>query len=341
MIKRSKTSLQIMLVLFVLCLLIFRFYYESSINNLVFNQISMINNSLSKKLVDNFFSDNDELKELSIESIKKIVLKNLGYSNWMDYIDFIDIHLYLCDVVHDNIEDLIISVNLSQDQGVLGIYRLYEDRYILANKIDNLSKIERVSAIRIGPSEKSFIITEEVLDEMLGAYFVDNYIRVFSDMGNGFEEVFRQSIDYTAYYNEMWGDPGASNPIWYKITENSVVDNITTEKGFITINVSKTLSKFEAANSYGFSIPNDYKLIDENIFEIKFVWSELYNSFIISQGLILSQNVEVGILEDATQTVDYLLNLTGKYYKVIDKNKRILYIEKDDIMIIKDYSALL
>lgn len=335
--KIKKYSLPIVLVLFVLCLLVFRLYYISKTNNLVFNQISVFNNSLNKKLVDNFFSENNSIKELSTKLIKEIVLKDLGYENWLNYIEFIEISLYPSDIIHDSVEDLIISVNLSQDQGVIGIYRLYEDRYILSKKIDNLCNIKNVSTVRVEPIKRTFIITNEVLDEMMGAYFIDNFTRIFLEIENEFVEVFRQSIDYSAYYYEKWGDPGVTDPKWYKIVENSVVDNITTEKEYIIINVSKSLSKFEALTPSSFSTPNDYKLISQNSFDNKFVWSETYNSFILSKGKITSQNIDVGVIEDTTQTVDYLLNLTGKYYKVIDKNKRISYINKDDIVIINDF----
>ncbi|WIV10656.1 hypothetical protein [Proteiniborus sp. MB09-C3] len=340
MIKNKNHLLPIILVLFIACLFTFKIYYSSVTDDLVFNQIGVFNNILSKKLVDNFFSENSDIKELSTNSIKKIVLKDLGYENWLNYIEFIDIYLYPFDIIHDNVEDLIISVNLSKDQGVIGIYRLYEDRYILSNIIKDLCNIKNVSAIRIESSKKSFIVTEEILDEMIGAYFIDNFVRVFSETDGEFIEVFRQSIDYTAYYFEKWSDPETPEPKWYKITDSSVVDNINLEKENIIINVSKTLSKYESLDSSSFSASSDYKLIGQNSFDVKLVWSEPYNSFIMSEGKIISQNTEVGILEDTTQTVDYLLNLTGKYYKVIDKNKRIFYIKNDDIMIIKDFSTL-
>ncbi len=338
--KNKNYFLPIILVLFVVCLLSFRIFYSTITSELVFNQIGVLNNILSKKLVDNYFSEDNDVKELASNSIKKIVLKDLEFDNWLDYIEFIDINLYPFDIVHDNKEDLIIAINLSKDQGVIGIYRQYEDRYILSNKIADLSKINNVSVIRIEPSEKTFLILEEVLDEMIGAYFVDNYIRVFSETNGEFVEVFRQSIDYSAYYFEKWGDPEVLEPKWYKVTENSVVDNITVEKNNIIINVSKSLAKYEALNPSSFSIPSDFRLIEENHFDVKLVWNETYNSFILYEGRIISQNTDVGILEDTTQTVDYLLNLTGKYYKVIDKNERVLYINSDDIMITKDFSTL-
>lgn len=327
-------------MLFIVCLISFKIYYSSITNNLVFNQISFLNSPLSKKLVNNFFSEDNDIQRLSSKSIKEIVLKDLGYTNWLDYIEFIDINLYPFDIIHDNTEDLIIAINLSKDQGVIGIYRQYEDKYVLSNKITNLCKIKNVSAIRVESSEKAFIVVEEVLDEMIGAYFVDNYIRIFSETNGTFMEVFRQSTDYLAYYFEKWSNPEAEEPKWYKVTEISVVDNITIEKNNIVVNISKSLAKYEAINSSSISIPSEFRLMEENHFSVKLVWSETYNSFIISEGKIISQNTDVGILEDTTQTVDYLLNLTGKYYKVIDKNERILYINSEDIIITKDFLTL-
>ncbi|MFA5525042.1 MAG: hypothetical protein WDA24_11850 [Tissierellales bacterium] len=335
--KRKKLFLPIVLVLFVICLLTIKLYYSSIANSLVFNQIGAINNLLSKKLVDNYFSEDEDIKRLANSSIKKIVLKDLEQENWLDYIEFIDINLYPYDIIHDNKEDLIISVNLSKDQGLIGIYRQYEDKYIMANKIHNLTNIINISAIRIEPSEKSFIVTEELLDEMLGAYFTDNFMRVFSKIDGEFIEVFRQSLDYSAIYLEKSGDPEIDDPKWFNITENSVVDNITVERNKIVINLSKTLSKYEGLNPHSFSIPSDFRLVYQSNYDVKLVWSDLYNSFIMSEGKIISQNIEVGILEDTAQTVDYLLNLTGKYYKVKDKNEKILYVDSNDVIIIKNF----
>lgn len=338
--KNKNYYLQILLTLFIVCLLSFKIYYSSITNNLVFNQINFLNSALSKKLIDNFFSEDNDIQELASKSIKEIVLKDLRYENWLDYIEYIDIHLYPFDIIHDNTEDLIIAINLSKDQGVIGIYRQYEDKYVLSNKITDLCKIKKVSAIKIESFGKAFIIVEEILDEMIGAYFVDNCIRIFSETNGTYMEVFRQSTDYLAYYFEKWGNPETSDPKWYKVTEISVVDNITVEKNNIVINVSKSLAKYEALNSTNISIPTEFRLIEENHFDVRLAWSETYNSFIISEGKIISQNTDVGILEDTTQTVDYLLNLTGKYYKVIDKNERILYINSDDIIITRDFLTL-
>lgn len=338
--KAKNHSLPAILILIVLCLFVFRLYYISKTNNLVFNQIATLDNILSKKLVENFFSENNDIKKQSTKSIKKIVLKDLGYENWLNYLDFIDICLYPTDIIHDNVEDLIITVNLSQDQSVIGVYRLYEDIYTLSNKIDNLCNIKNMSTVRIGASKKSFIITEEVIDEMIGAYFVDNFVRIFLEYEGNFIEVYRQSINYSAYYYEKWSNPKLLKPKWYKIVENSVVDNITEEREYITINVAKSLLKYESLSFSSFDVPNEYKIVNQSNYDVKLVWNESYSAFIMSEGKIISKDIDVGILEDTTQTVDYLLNLTGKYYKVIDKNKRTMYVDKNDIMIVKDFSTL-
>jgi len=338
--KIKNSSLTLILVFFLSFLLFFKFYLTSITENFAFNQIISFNNILSKKLIDNFFSDNNNIKESATTTIKKIILNDLGYENWLKYIDFIDIYLYFQDIIYDSKEDLIISVNLSKDQGLICIYRLLEDKYVLSNTIKDLCYIKNVSSIRIEPSKKNFLVIEEILDEMIGSYFVDNFVRIFSETNGEFIEVFRQSLDYTAFYFEKWENPNVSNPKWYKITENSVVDNITLEKENIIINISKSLSKYVNSNPSTFTDSSNYKLISQHSYDIKLAWSELYNSFILAEGKILSRNIDVGIIEDTTQTVDYLLNLTGKYYKVIDKNNVILYIDKNDIIITKDFSAL-
>lgn len=330
----------VLLILFILSLIIFKLHEESKSHVFIFNRMTSINNILSKKLIDNFFSDDIHLKATSTEAIKKIVLQDIGYDNWLDYIEFIELYLYPVDIVYDNSEDLIIWINLSKDQGAVGVYRLHEDKYILHNKIENLAYIKNVSSIRINTLDKSFIIIEEVLDEIIGAFFIDNYIRIFSQSNNKFIEVFRQSTDYTAYFFERWNAPETAEPKWYKIAENAVVDNIIAEKNYIGISISKSIFKYEALNSSTPDFPQDFKLITQAHFDTKLIWNEQYESFIMAEGKILSENIDVGILEDTTQTVDYLLNLTGKYYKVIDKNKKIMYFDKENILLIKNFSTL-
>lgn len=337
---KNKFYFLIVIIFFMFSLYVLRLFFIAKENDLVFNQLKILNNNLSKKLVDNYFSAEDELRDSSITKIKQIVLKDMGYDNWLDFIQFVDIQLYLYDVVHDDKKELLISVNLSKDQGAISMYQLVGDRYILVHKIDELSHINSVSAIKTEPENRVFIILEETLDEMVGAYFVDNYTRIFTIINNDFVEVFRQSTDYSAFYFEKWSDIEVIDPKWYKITEISVVDNLTTVKNYITINVYKSLSKYEAHNPIDFADPSNNKLIEQNHHDIRYVWSKKFNYFIIAEGIIASKNESVGIIEDTTQTVDYLLNLTGEYYKVINKDGIINYIDKNDVVIIEDYSNL-
>lgn len=330
----------ILLMFFTISLIVFNHYKESKSHNIFSNHIASFNNVLSKKLIDNFFSGDTHLKDNSTKLIKKIVLQDLGYKNWMDYIGFIEIYLYPADIIYDNTEDLIVWINLSKDQGTMGIYSLHEDKYIYHSKIDNLSYIKNVSSVKIEALNKVFIITEETIDEMMGAFFTDNYFRIFSENNDTFIEVFRQSTDYTAYFFEGWNTPETIEPRWYKINEFAVIDNIVVEKNHIEINISKSLLKYEAINSTTSYLPKDFKLINQISFDTKMIWSEHYGSFIIAEGKMLQGNIDIGILEDTSQTVDYLLNLTGKYYKVIDKNKNIMYVDPKDIIIIKDFSTL-
>ncbi|MGF7056393.1 hypothetical protein [Brassicibacter mesophilus] len=321
----------LIIILFLFCIFLGNIYYESKTEHVVFYDIIPLKSNLRTKLIDNFFSNDESLKTAARKQIKEIVLKDLEYNNWIDYSDYIEMLIYPIDVYGDSNEELIIALNISKDTGVIGIYKKYNEMYVLNDKIDNLTNINNVMSIKNNKKNKAFIILDQTLDENTGAFFTDNYIQIFTKLDSGFKEVFRQSLDYSAFYYEKWTNPSHENPKWYKITERSVIDNISNDHENITLFISKTILKYKGTSNNEDNIPSDFKLVDQKNFEIKYSWSNKYNAFIIGEGELIANKQTVGILEDTSQTVDYLLNLAGKYYKVIDKNNNVLYISEDEI----------
>ncbi|AFS78851.1 hypothetical protein Curi_c18450 [Gottschalkia acidurici 9a] len=333
-----RKSFIIIITLFILTTFLFAKTYSSTqpasvtINNIVFKE------GLNENLVKKYFSTNEEAKKQAEKRIKEIVIKDLGYSDWTEYMDYIEISLYPIDIIGDKKKELIIAVNLSKNLGTIAIYKTNNGGYELANKIENLTSIKGVSVKRNDTSDKRFLMVEEVLDESIGAYFTDNFIRLFTEIDNEFKEVFRESLNYEAFYYEKWIDPSKEKPKWFKLNEKSVVDYTYNVDNHISLLVSKTIERSEAKDNADHTIPKKFKKVEEDFFEIKYIWSEKYSSFILGEGEILSSKEEVGILEDTSKTADYLLKLGDKYYKVINKNMEIKYIKENEIKIIEDYS---
>lgn len=313
-------------------------YYNATLHDTAFNEMMPFSSTLTKKLVENFFSTDEDLKSEAEKTIKKIVLKDFEYHNWIDYIDYIKLAIYPMDITNDLKEELVIALNLSKDEGIIGVYKLHNDSYVFQNKIEDLTSIKNITSIKNPVDNRIFIITEEILDESFGAFFIDNYLRVFTKIDDAYKEVFRQSTDYETYYYEKWTDPSIKNPKWFKLTEKSIIDYLITENGKVIIITSKNIAKYKSNTSDSDVIPENFELVMEKDFDITSIWNENYMYFLQGIGKIKSSNEVVGIIENSYQAADSLLNASDKYYKVIDKNGKIYYIIENDLDIINDYS---
>lgn len=308
---------------------IYKYNTESStsIGNFLTEEI------LSKELINSYFSANEKEKEEIEENIKKIALKEMKHDKWLEYIDYVKIIIYPADIAGDSQKELIIGLNLSKNLASIGIYKLDGDRYNLSDQIDNLTTIEKIGVEREVNGDKTFLILEEFLDERLGAYFTDKFSRVFTKTNDKFEEVFRESIDYEAYFHEKWLDKEKDNPKWFKLNEKNIINYDNKTKNLPTISVHKTARKSEGKNGGSTKIPTEFKEIESKEFKETYIWNAIYKRFIIAQAEVISTGEKVAILEDMSKNVDYLLNLDGKYYKIINRNMKIKHIRQEDVKI--------
>lgn len=288
---------------------------------------------LNEVLINDYLSAKGDKKRELEKHIKEIVLRDMELDKWLEYEEYIKVIVYPADIIDDTKKDLIIGLNLSKNLGTIGIYELKEKKYIFRDKIENLATIEKISVKKNSSSDKKFLLVEEFLDERVGAYFIDKYIRMFSKEKDAFEEVFRQSIDYEAYYYEKWLDSETKNPKWFKLKEENIIDyDSKIDKNPIFL-ISKDIRKFEGSNSLNSDMPSEFTEILHENFELKYYFNEEYNRFILSKGEVIKTKEKVVILEDMSKSVDYLLNLGDKYYKVINKNMKIKYIKHEELKI--------
>lgn len=313
-------------------------FYDASRHQTSFSRSLELNSNFTKQLLKNFYSDDPKLKKKAEKSIKSFVLEDLNYTNWLDYSDYIEMEIYPIDITNNLSNELIIVLNLSKDEGVIGIYKNYEDKYIYKNSIENLTHINDVTSLKDPQTDRIFLIIDEIIDESFGAYFTDNFFRIFTILEGSYKEVYRQSEDYEAFYYEKWSDPSIENPKWYKLTEKSVIDSMITDTGKVILKNSKTIAKLQSPTTEDESIPENFSLVSEKNFNITSLWNENFKHFIQGVGKLNSSNEVVGIIENSYQTADALLNSKDKYYKVITKGGKIKYVTQSDLNILKDYS---
>ena len=296
----------------------------------------ILKEELNEELMDRYLKSKGEEKDQIENHIKTIVIKDMRLDEWSKYLDEIEMTIYNLDIVGNEQDEILISLNLAKSLGALCIYELKSSNYSLINKIEDLTFIEKVKVEKNKKSGKRFLVLDETLDERVGAYFIDRFTRGFVERNCVFEEVFRQSRDYESYYYERWIDPSKESSKWYRLNEKNTIEYNFKDSGEITIDVNRVLKKSEGLNGTSNTIPESFKEVENKDYNIKYSWNEEYNKFIIGKGKIIATGEEVFILEDTSKTVDYLLNLGEKYYKVINKNMKIKYVKENEINITKD-----
>lgn len=306
-------------------------FYSHNINNSVNIGNFLLKEELNRNLIEKYYVSKGEAKKQIENHIKNIAIRDMKLNEWSKYLEEIKITTDHLDIIGDSKDELIISLNLAKNLGAVGIYKLEGDNYSLSNKIGDLTNIEKIKVEKNKSTGQKLLVIEEFLDERIGAYFVDKFTRIFVEVEEDFEEVFRQSRNYEAYYYEKWINPNKESSKWYKLNEKGNIEYEFEKDGKTIINVHKMLKKSEGIDGTASKIPIEFKEVEKKDFDIKYIWSEEHKVFIIGKGRIIATDEDVAILEDTSKTVDYLLNLGDKYYKVINKNKEIKYVKQDEI----------
>lgn len=317
--------------------IVFTFPLVNNYKNPKTNPLSSVNSfvkeKISKSLLENYLSSKGDAKQELEEKIKMLAIKDMGLDKWKEYSEYVKIIVYPVDILGDSKEELVIGLNLSKNLGAIGVYKLEAENYVLDSQIENLTRIEKISVKRNSRNNKRFLFVEEFLDERVGAYFTDRYLSVFTKIQDEFTEVYRESIDYEAYYYEKWSDPDKEKARWFKVNESNIIDYDSKLDENLNLTVNKNIRKAEGKNGSGSTLPTDFKEVEKKDYLIKYMWNEDYQRFIMGKGEMLSTGEKVGVLEDVSKTADYLLNLGDKCYKVINKNKKIKHIKHEELKI--------
>lgn len=226
------------------------------------------NSLIDKNIVESYLSSSQD--EPKNEVLRKQIIKNVlnatGYNNWNEYIDYIDLKIYKLDVLPNDNQDILFSLNLSKDNALIAIYEdTMNDKYFYKNKITNLSPVKNISSF------KDFLVVEQLLDERLGAFFIDNFVEVFYFDKNSFKDTFKKSIYYDEIYKDIWLDKNAPNDVWNKNVQKSSIDYLDEDIPKILAITTNIQSKAKSTNT---PKKDDFKEISKTSQQELYTWDE-------------------------------------------------------------------
>ena len=290
------------------------------------DSVNIYNASISPGLLKQYYGNNSIKKKEAESEIKKICLNNLGYSNWLNYLDYIDLKIFNSNVLPNSKNELIIALNLSKDLAVVCIFNSNDQSYNFTEKIENLLPIETIKFIQIPDKEYNFLLTYQIADERLGAYFYEKFLEIFMYDTQGFKKKLKEVVFYEEIFKSIWIDETAPKDEWNK---NVIINSIVfIENANLHIDFSGARNKYKA---YGFTnIPksSDFKLIDRYSYQYKYFWNKELERFSRRKNNIIFNNTPVSIIGDSETDHKNLHGFSKNKYKLLTSSDRILYIDK-------------
>ncbi|WP_141228358.1 hypothetical protein [Anaeromicrobium sediminis] len=258
-------------------------------------------------MIDNYNSDDISIKNESRKKIINTTLKNLNYTKWFPYEEYIELKLYEDKVVPNN-SNLIVVLNLSKDVSVMAIYNKVNGQYVYMYSIEDILPIKSLEFRPYPDKDYNLIISHQKLDERLGAFYYDEFLEIWGFNSNSFKELFRKTTYSEEIYNLNWVNPDEPKNKWQKNIKTGSVD-FPSDKEIIT----KTTTESFLALSDKFPKPDEFKFLQKSSSTENYLWDEKSNKYILDTK-------NTSNLSDPLDFLSELLSINGENYKIVKTN---------------------
>jgi len=324
----KKMLVTVLTIFLVTSIILLNLGYFSTVYTSAVNTFSIFNASIPYTLIQQYEGDNLIKKKEAEAELKKICLNHLEYTNWRDYLEYIDLKIYKGNILPNNSKELIVALNLSKDLAVACIFKDDGESYNFAQRIENLLPIDTIKFIKIPDKEYEFLIPYQVADERLGAYYYENFLEVYMYNNDFFEEKLKETIFYEEIYRSIWVDDSAPEKEW---TKNTIKNNIIfiDKNSKLYIDVSGAKNKYIAYGDNTIPKSSDFKVSDSNSYSYKYFWNKEHEKFSRKEDIVTFNNIPVFIIGDSETDNKNLCGFSKNKYKLMTSSDRILYIDKE------------
>jgi len=276
---KRKLSIRYGLIIFTASLLLLSPFFINEKYISVF-QFHIASKKITQKILQDYYSSNSSLQKDAARFIIESTLENLNYHHWKEYIEYIDLSLYQAHVLPSSHGELIVVLNLSKDLAVMGIYTLQNDTYVFSHKIEELLPVQNLEFISVPHQDYQFIISEQRLDERLGALFEERHVEIFVYKNGKFQSIWKKIKYLNEIYNAQWMDPKESPEKWFQTIEENQIEFVKNETVKISVSIHQQKRK---ALKKSIPLPTDFEEVWDIRTEEIFYWNPDYQQFIIQK----------------------------------------------------------
>ncbi len=270
------------------------------------------------------------LNKDALEAMKKTLLQyfvpDLSEEPWQIQYLFAN----LCGTQNPVTPEVIISLSLPPDRGILTVLHKESNSYFLFCSRDNLLPIielEKLSFL----NEREIFFTKEYHDERLGSYNETRLLKLWGWEKNSLEVLWNENNFSEDHWLNTWLNPAAVPTRWSKLVRELSVSYLTDPTP--TIQTKGQLAYYEAAaQNEGLPSPLAFNLQISREFAEEFFWSKSWHRFILKTGTYKPPGInspqKIAILKDLENQPESLVNQESGKYQVITPQGSIFIAEK-------------
>lgn len=319
--------MSIVIFLFILLLFFYTynfFYTPQSIAT--FQSYTSPSHKIDKKLVELFNSEDMEVKKEAKKKILETTLTAIQYEKWQELADYIDLRIYVENVLPKGTEQLILVLNLSKDLAAVAVFEAIADEYVLHSKIENIMPVDKIEFLPIASYPYKMMFIYQTLDEKFGANFYEEFVDVYFHLSNDFMNIWNKTLYYEEIYKEVWLDPQADQTLWNRVVEDTTIS--FTQDNPMKIN---TITTFEKYTTHSLEYPNaeQFTLALTSHYRRSYYWNNKFTGFIIGEVTKDVFLFDIALLEDLSMSREALYGIFNNNYKVVTSKGELLYLPKN------------
>ncbi len=275
--------------------------------------------------------NNEDMVNDALKETEKILLKylrpTLQDEAW-------ETKFVFADLLADEEPEVVVTLTLSPDTGIITILQKQNDHYILLYYLDNLLPITNLQKLKL-TSGKEFLLTHECHNELTGAFCETHMLKIWGWQNNNLKAVWAENSYWEINWLNTWENPQAQPIKWHKLLQNLTVACYSASQ---TIEVTGKQSHYEAPGSTQVRLPksSDFILQKERSITASYYWQDKWQSFVLATGKLkqsgTNQLEDVAILKDMENYLESMVK-NKEQYQVMNKKGDIFLVNKENVLL--------
>ncbi|MFY9175709.1 MAG: hypothetical protein WAO24_10325 [Peptococcia bacterium] len=246
--------------------------------------------------------------------------------------EFWDCRFLFVDLLPGEPQELVVSLSLAPDRGVLVLLQQQNNHYTLLYYLNNLLPLTKLEKFPL-PSGSEVLVTREEHEERTGSFSESHLIKLWTWKDQTLQVVWNDNSFWEVNWLNTWQDPQSKSLKWYKLTQEAGISYQPQPQP--TIIVQSQQSYAECPTEKIVLPPaENFQQLNQRRFNQSYLWNEEWQRFIIKTATIPAQDnrpaQKVAVLKDLELHLESLAD-NQPQYEVIGTDGKIFLIDKSQV----------